>query len=51
VHGFARPATGETFTPILPRVTTGRMAEALAAFAAHADPRGEKVLVLVDNAG
>lgn len=29
-----------------------RMADALAAFAAHADPKGEKVLVLVvDNAG
>jgi transposase len=52
VYGFARPATGETFTAILPRVRVERMADALAAFAAHADPRGEKVLVLVvDNAG
>ena len=52
VYGFARPATGETFTVILPRVKVERMAEALAAFAAHADPDGEKVLVLVvDNAG
>jgi hypothetical protein len=52
VYGFARPRTGETFTVILPRVKVERMAEALAAFAAHADPGGEKVLVLVvDNAG
>jgi hypothetical protein len=51
-YGFARPATGETFTVILPRVNVGHMAEALAAFAAHADPGGEKVLVLIlDNAG
>jgi len=52
VYGFARPRTGETFTVVLPRVKVERMAEALAGFAAHADPRGEKVLVLVvDNAG
>ena len=52
VYGFARPATGETFTAILPRVNTDRMGEALAAFAAHADPGGTKILVLiVDNAG
>jgi transposase len=52
VYGFARPATGETFTLILPRVRVERMADALAAFAAHADPDGAKVLVLVvDNAG
>jgi hypothetical protein len=52
VYGFARPATGETFTAILPRVRVERMDEALAAFAAHADPDGTKVLVLVvDNAG
>lgn len=52
VYGFARPATGETFTVILPRVKVERMAEALAAFAAHADPGGKKVLVVVvDNAG
>ena len=52
VYGFARPATGQTFTVILPRVRVERMAEALAAFAAHADPKGEKVLVLVvGNAG
>ena len=52
VYGFARPATGETFTAILPRVKVERMEEALAAFAARADPGGEKVLVLVvDNAG
>jgi transposase len=52
VYGFARPQTGETFTVILPRVNVERMADALAAFAAHADPDGDKVLVLVvDNAG
>jgi transposase len=52
VYGFARPATGETFTAILPRVNVERMAAALAAFAAHADPGGTKVLVLVvDNTG
>jgi hypothetical protein len=52
VYGFARPKTGETFTALRPRVNVGRMADALAAFAARADPRGEKVLVVVvDNAG
>jgi transposase len=52
VYGFARPKTGETFTVFLPRVNAARMADALAAFAAHADPGGGKVLVLVvDNAG
>ena len=52
VYGFARPRTGESFTVIRPRVKVERMEEALAAFAAHADPGGKKVLVLVvDNAG
>ena len=52
VYGFARPKTGETFTVILPRVKVERMAEALAAFAAHADPGGTRILVLVvDRAG
>ena len=52
VYGFARPRTGDTFTVILPRVNVERMADALAAFAAHADPDGNKLLVLVvDNAG
>jgi hypothetical protein len=52
VYGFARPATGDTYTVILPRVTVEWMEQALAAFAAHADPSNEKVLVLVvDNAG
>lgn len=37
---------------VLPRVRVERMADALAAFAAHADPDGEKVLLLVvDRAG
>jgi len=52
VYGFVRPRTGESFSVLLPRVKAEWMGEALAAFAAHADPRGEKVLVvLVDNAG
>jgi hypothetical protein len=52
VYGFARPGTGATFAALLPRVNAGLMGQALAAFAAHADPGGEKVLVvLVDNAG
>jgi transposase len=52
LYAFARPATGDTFTAILPRVRVEYMADALAAFAAHADPDGTKVLVLVvDNAG
>jgi transposase len=52
VYGFARPKTGQTFTVILPRVRVERMADALAGFAAHADPDGRKVLVLVvDRAG
>jgi hypothetical protein len=52
VCGFVRPRTGDTFTVIQPRVRVERMAEALAAFAAHADPGGAKLLVLiVDNAG
>jgi len=50
--GFARPATGETFTVIQPRVQVEPMADALAGFAAHADPDGTKVLILlVDRAG
>ena len=52
VYGFVRPRTGESFTVFHPRVRVERMAEALAAFAAHADPDGAKILVLiVDNAG
>jgi hypothetical protein len=52
VYGFARPKTGESFSVLLPRVKAERMSQALAAFAAGADPNGEKVLVvLVDNAG
>jgi transposase len=51
-YGFARPETGRTFTVTLPRVKVERMAQALAAFAEHADPAGEKILVLVvDRAG
>jgi transposase len=52
VYAFARPRTGQSFCVILPRVNAGRVADALAAFAAWADPRAEKVLVVpVDDAG
>jgi transposase len=52
LYGFVRPKTGNTFGVLLPRVKAERMSEALAEFAIHADPKGEKVLVvLVDNAG
>jgi DDE superfamily endonuclease len=52
VYGFTRPRTGQTFAALLRRVNAGRMGEALARFAAWADPAGEKVLVvLLDNAG
>ena len=52
VYAFARPRTGDSFTAIVPRVNTDHMAAALAAFAAHADPDGTKLLVLVvDRAG
>jgi transposase len=52
LYGFVRPKTGDTFGVLLPRVKAERFAEALAEFAAHADPDGKKLLVvLVDNAG
>lgn len=52
VYGFVRPATGQLFAPTLSRVNVERMADALGAFAAHADPDGRKLLVvIVDNAG
>jgi hypothetical protein len=52
LYGFVRPKTGNTFGVLRPRVRAERMSEALEEFAAHADPKGEKVLVvLVDNAG
>jgi DDE superfamily endonuclease len=52
LYGFVRPRTGQTFGVLQPRVKAERFARALAAFAAHADPAGGKVLVvLVDNAG
>lgn len=52
VYGFVRPATGQNFCVLLPRVTTDWMAQALAAFARAVNPRRRKVLVLlVDNAG
>jgi hypothetical protein len=52
VYAFARPRTGQTFSVLLPRVNAERMGEALAGFAAHADPHGRKVLVVpVDRAG
>lgn len=52
VYAFARPRTGGTFCVTLPRVSAERRGEALAAFAARADPDGTKVPVVpVDNAG
>jgi transposase len=52
LYGFVRPRTGQTFGVLLPRVKAEWFAGALAEFARHADPAGEKVLVvLVDNAG
>jgi transposase len=52
LYGFVRPRTGQTFGVLLPRVNAQRMSTALAEFAAFADPKGRKVLVvLVDNAG
>jgi hypothetical protein len=52
VYGFARPATGQTVSVVLPRVNAELMGRALAEFARQADPGGEKLLVLlVDNAG
>lgn len=52
VYGFAHPATGRNQCLFLPKANAELMGEALAAFAAWADPGGEKVLVvLVDNAG
>jgi transposase len=52
VYGFTRPATGQTFARLVRRVNADRMGQVRTAFAAHADPTGAKVLVvLVDNAG
>ena len=52
LYGFVRPATGQSFGLLRRRVNAERMGQVLAAFAAHADPDGRKVLVLlVDNAG
>ena len=51
-YGFARPATGRNLCLFRPKADAEGMGEALAAFAAWADPRGEQTLVLrVDNAG
>ena len=52
LYAFVRPAAGASFPALQPRVKAERMGEALAAFAAHADPDGTKVRVLIaDNAG
>lgn len=52
VYGFGPPKTGQSFCVLLPRGNAERMGDGLAAFAAHADPRGRKVLVVPeDNAG
>lgn len=52
VYGFAEPLTGRNRCLVLPRADTEHMGQALADFAAWADPQGKKLLVvLVDNAG
>jgi hypothetical protein len=51
IYGFARPATGQTGTALLPRVNAERRGDALAAFAARADPEGRKVLVVLRDHG
>jgi DDE superfamily endonuclease len=52
VYGFARPAAGRNRCLFLPRASAESMGEALAAFAAWADPgRGKVLVVPVDNAG
>ena len=52
VYGFAEPKTGRMFRVFLPRVKTELMSQALAEFAAWADPHKKKILVVVvDNAG
>src|SRR4051812_36737622 len=42
VSGFARPETGRAFRAPRPRVNAERLADAPAAFAAHADPAGRE---------
>jgi transposase len=52
VYGFAEPTTGRLFRVFLPRVKTEWMGQALAEFAAWADPKNTKrLVVVVDNAG
>jgi DDE superfamily endonuclease len=52
VYGFVHPASGRNLELLLPAANTDWMAAALAEFARWADPRRDKVLVvLVDNAG
>jgi hypothetical protein len=52
VYGFAEPKTGRLFRLFLPRVRTELMSQALAEFAAWADPKRKKILVVIlDNAG
>jgi len=52
VYGFVQPKAGRFFHIFWPRVKTELMSQALSEFAAWADPRGEKLVVLiVDNAG
>lgn len=52
VYAFARPATGETWWLVLPRVNVAAMNVALAEFATAVGAGGEKRIVLVlDQAG
>lgn len=52
VYGFAHPTSGRNLCLFRPKANAECMGEAVAEFARWADPRGEKVLVLVvDNSG
>jgi DDE superfamily endonuclease len=52
LYGFVHPASGRNLELILPAANTDWMGLALEEFARWADPRAEKLLVLlVDNAG
>jgi hypothetical protein len=52
VFGYAHPASGRNRTTILPKANTEAMTESLSDFARWADPKGEKVLVVIlDRAG
>lgn len=52
VYGFVRPATGETWWLVLPRVSIAAMNRALAEFAqATGAGRGKRIVLALDRAG